>query len=234
MGNKGKEKGKFKGKSKTENGKGYGGDDKPDPGWEGSAAVFRSPQMLMAWNGETAHGPGPGRRILKTHRPPSSTVWIGGTDVFGSDKAKMIVVTCTPMDALTRMYTKESEWKELELNDEWVKSWTAGKEGLLNMDWWTWHEEWWAAAADNPGTIPLCLEDLKSRPLPTLRQLVDRLGWKVSDDVLQSSIEASFAETREKIGLFKELLTAAQTKIVLDVHASRKVAQCPFKSDVWA
>merc|ERR1712217_705492 len=132
------------------------------------------------------------------------------------------------------MYKKYLEWGDVDFNDSWVESWIEGKKGLLDMDWWTWHQEWWNAAAGNPGIIPLCLEDLKSFPLPTLRKLVDQLGWKVTDDVLQKSIDVSFPETDEDIGIFKELLTPAQKGRMGDVHASSEVMKyCPFKSDVW-
>jgi len=141
----GKGTGRLKGKGKAKGkGKGAGTSTNPDKAWKGSATIYRSAEELNAWNGETKTSPnGPGRRILKTHRPPSSTVWVGGTDAFGANKAKMIVVTSTPMEALAKMAQKEAEWKRFDFNQKWVESWSAGKEGLLAMDWWTWHEEWW-------------------------------------------------------------------------------------------
>merc|ERR1712217_202908 len=121
-----------------------------------------------------------------------------------------------------------------DFNQKWVESWSAGKEGLLAMYWWTWHEEWWNVSKKNPGVITMCLEDLLNEPLPTLRKLCDQCDIKASDDVLRKAIETSFPEPLEKIDAWQNLLTPSQAKWVMDLHLKTDAAKvCPFTSSNW-
>ena len=69
-----------------------------------------------------------------------------------------------------------------------------------------------------------------------MRKLCEQLGIKASDKLLSDSIEKSFAETQECVGVYRKELSRKQATMMIDTHAERVATlqwQCPFTSDSW-
>mmetsp|Transcript_16221 Transcript_16221/g.30282 ORF Transcript_16221/g.30282 Transcript_16221/m.30282 type:complete len:348 (+) Transcript_16221:50-1093(+) len=148
---------------------------------------------LSAWDGDTEYGPGPGRRVFKTHAPVALAPWQGGVDSLKGTGTKVIVVVRNPKDACVSYFHHVQEVPEFQYTGsfEHMASKLYAKEKVEDGGFWSWYSGWEKAAAENPNIHWVSYEQLKRDGFTAVRDVANFLGLTVADDVLASALTAA-------------------------------------------
>lgn len=165
---------------------------------------------LLDWNGDTEYGPGPVRRVLKTHAPSQLAPWKGGTGGLKLGGAKIIVVVRNPKDACVSYFHHVQEVPEFKYTGgfEHMVSKLYLREKVEVAGFWSWYAGWEKASEQNPNIHWVSYEDLKRDGLSVVRGIANFLGLAVTDETISTAVSASDFETmkcqHEKLNETKE------------------------------
>jgi hypothetical protein len=170
----------------------------------------RSVQQLLDWDGSTARGPGPGRRVFKTHAPVDVVPWSGGPDGLG--KAKTIVVVRNPKDACVSMFHHSKDGAVFKYSGDFQHfASSLFLKGKVEHDcFWRWHAGWWKAAQSNPAILWVSFEELKQDPVSMVRKIAAFLDVPASDDIVKQVVGASAFEAMQ--ASFKDINKERQSQ----------------------
>lgn len=152
-----------------------------------------SVQELSEWNGDTKYGPGPGRRVLKTHAPVALAPWKGGVAGLRPGGAKVIVVVRNPKDACVSYFHHVQEVPEFQYTGAFdhMVSKLFLQEKVEDGGFWSWYAAWEKAGAHNPNIHWVSYEELKRDGMTAVRKIAKFLELTVTDEVIGNALAAS-------------------------------------------